>query len=275
MPLSIFHRDVHEVVHVIPLGLEIDRAAAPFEAGLVANRARVLTILNVKRDADWNLQQQTYLRAVQARLKACRVRAVVEDVDTFDLQALMSAVSRIILEERAAKNDVFVNISAAGKLQAVAASLAAMAHGAKIYYVEAEEYAVSKREREEHGLSKSAGKVRHLVNVPFALPNERGMRVLVELAARPEALSTEDLLESLRRAGFEGFGSSGKGTRSERTNYLMKLNKGVLEPLEKAGYLTHRERVGRNKLTRATEAGRLIASLSGLTPVLKPKAPRR
>lgn len=259
---------MHEIVHIIPLGFEIDRAAAPFEAGLVANRARILTILDTRRDADWNIQQQAYLRAVQQRLKACRVKVSVEDVDTFDLQALMTRVSRIILEERTLKNEVFVNISAAGKLQAIGASLAAMAHDAKLYYVEAEEYALSKRERESHGLSKASGKVRYIAAVPFALPNARAMRALVELAARPEGLSTEDLLTGLRRAGFEGFGTSERGTRLARTNYLMKLNKGVLEPLEKAGYITQRERIGRKKWIRATEAGVHVASLSGLAPVL-------
>ena len=266
---------MHEVVHVVPLGFEIDRAAAPFESGLVANRVRILTILDTKRDADWNRQQQTYLAAVQERLRARRIKVTVEDVDTFDLQQLMSAVSRIIIEERAKQNDVFVNIAAAGKLQALGASLASMAHGVKLYYVEAEEYSLSKREREEHGLSRSAGKVRYLASIPFALPNAKGMRILAELAARPEGLSTEDLLEALRRSGVQGFGTSSKATRLQRTNYLMKLNKGVLEPLEKAGYLTHREKIGRQKWIRVTPAGMMIASLSGLEPVLRPRVGER
>lgn len=266
MWFNIVSMGVHEVVHIVPLGYEIDRAVAPFEreGGMVANRVRILTL---REDNVWGDEEEHYLKEVQRRLRALRIRSTVEDVNTFQLRPLMDAMSRAIRSEKDDGNDVWVNMSAAGKIQALGASIAAMVHGARLYYVPSTGYTLTLKDRRKHGLGISDGSVQVLESVPLELPDERSMRALVSLAASPDGLYTEQILDGLRRHGFTGFGAVGaKSSRLEKTNYLMKLNKGVLEPLETLGYVSQRERVGRRKRVKITTAGAHIASLAGFAP---------
>lgn len=258
---------MNEIVHLIPLGFEIDRAAAPFESGAcIAHRVYLLTLVGERREPAWNRQQVHYVKAVRKRLEALRIKVEDRDVDTFEMHELLTVMSRLVRHEVSQGNTVFVNMSAGGRLQALGAGIAAMAHGAKLYYVRAEEYPESPEARRVHGLSRCEGSIEYLEGLPFQLPDERKMRALVELAAHPEGMRTDQLIRCLLQAGVAGF-EAAPATRNGRINNLMKLNKGILEPLAAVGYLTHSEKEGRSKRVRITGAGRYVAALSGLTPI--------
>ena len=61
---------IGEMVHIIPLGFEIDRAVAPFESAK-ANRVYLLSPVNI-RGADWQQEERQayYLDRVRERLGA-------------------------------------------------------------------------------------------------------------------------------------------------------------------------------------------------------------
>lgn len=259
---------MQELVHVIPLGFEIERATAPFESGArVAHRAILLSIVEPRQiPASMHREQQHYIAAVKRRLVRRGIRVQVLDVDTFDLDALMSALSRVLKSERTQGNLVYVNMSAAGRLQAVAASLAAMAHGGELYFVHADSYPETKSLQRKHGMSRCSGRFLPIQSLPVEMPSEKSRVLLADLAKRPagSSISTKEAIAVLQRAGFEGFSTLDSGSsRLQKTNSLMKLNKQVLERLATAGHIKQ-ERVGRNKRIQITESGRYLASLSGL-----------
>jgi hypothetical protein len=254
-----------EIVHIIPLGFEIDRAVKVFEEWK-ANRAYLLTLLEQGSYAREHHQKQLYyLVEVQKRLQEKGIEVIPIQVDTFDLLDVVRRISRLIREEKAKSNLVYVNISASGRLTSVGSALAAMAHDAKVYYVVADRYSKNEIEEREHGLSICEKlEIKPLKNFIVQLPDEKGLKILVELAKSKKGLSTKDILTILKEMGVPGFEKEYSSLdRGEKTNYLMKLNKGILEKLRSSGYITT-DQLGKFKLIRITESGKYVAYISGL-----------
>lgn len=257
-----------EIIHIIPLGHEIDRAVKPFER-YKANKVYLLAVTETfgKYSMDMVKKQEYYVNVVKDRLKEYGIEVEHRNIDMFDILEVIKHISNIIVEEKAKGNRVFVNISSAGRLTSAAATLAAMAHGVKAYYVVADGYSESPEEKDKHGLSICRKlRLKPLPNLPLPLPKENEMRVLVKLC-REKQMKTLDILEYLgsqKAPGFEKCADirSRKIPRGERINYLMKLNKGILEKLEANGYIS-RERSGKYNLIKITESGIYVAHISG------------
>jgi hypothetical protein len=120
--------NIEETVHIIPLGHEIDRAVKPFEK-LKVDRVYILT--NLKKDnfnGEMIENQRLYLQKVEKILRKRKIDVrSITNVNLFSLRDVMKNVSKIIVEETNLNNRVFVNMSAAGRLTSVAATLAGMA----------------------------------------------------------------------------------------------------------------------------------------------------
>ena len=86
-------------------------------------------------------------------MEAKGIEVVCKHVNLFDLLDLMKAISKIIVNEKAEKNRIFLNMSAAGRLTSVAATLVGMAHDVRVYYVRADNYPQDDLSRQRHGLS--------------------------------------------------------------------------------------------------------------------------
>lgn len=77
-------------------------------------------------------------------------------------------------------------------------------------------------------------------------------------------MKTTQIINFLHNEGVEGYEEEyGRMHRIKRINYLMKLNKGILEKLERDEYITW-ERVGKYNTIKMTESGKYIAHISGL-----------
>ena len=256
-----------EIIHVIPLGWEIDRAVKPFER-YKANRVYLLSVLKSERLESRMVERQRYFTGVvKEKLERRGIEVLVQNVDTFDLLDVMGTVSRIILDEKSKGNQVYVNVSGAGRLTSVGVALAAMAHGAKCYYVVADSYSKNPSEENEHGLSICEQLEMHpLPNFNLLLPKRDGIIVLVGLCRSGRPMKTKEILNLLKAEGVEGFAHD-RGyeqlDRSEMINYLMKLNNRILKNLKEDGYIT-RERRGRHNLVKITQVGKYVAHISGL-----------
>lgn len=260
---------IGEVVHIVPLGFEIDRAVVPFDVAK-ADRVYLLSPVNI-RGADWQLEerQSYYLDRVRKRLEARGMEVICMSMDLMDPLAVMKTVSRITVDEKREGNYVNINISAAGRLTSVAAAMTGMLHDAVIYYVPADRYAANEDEKIEHGLSICSGKdVVRMENLSFTIPDRPGLVVLASLAKHPREMSTRELLDALQESGIEGFGQlydevETSRRRSVQTRQLMKLDKTILSKLEDRGYV-NRIRKGRNVYISLAETGRYIAHISGM-----------
>ncbi len=264
-------KTVEEIVHIIPLGHEVDRAIKPFEK-YKANRAYLLSIIENKNyPADMTEKQKRFLKIVKNKLTEKGIQVHVWNVDLFDMLEVMKNISYIIREEESKNNIVYVNMSACGRLTSVAASLAGMARGAKIYYVVADRYAQTKEEEEIHGLSICDSpelEIVQLENFELVEPDNASLQILVKLC-QGEMRST-DILNFLRQSGAPGF------TPRELKKYEydkrrmdiachIRLDKRILEKLEQKKYI-EKERVGKHNKIRITETGKYVAHISGLLP---------
>ncbi len=118
-------------VHIIPIGLEIDRATLPLKE---YKADRVYLLAPDYRDAIDNY----FLEEVKAGLDS-GVEVIVEGYDRWDnFHEIMSRFCEILKREQG--NNVFVNISSGGKLPGIAGTIAAMMFNATPYYVVPERY---------------------------------------------------------------------------------------------------------------------------------------
>jgi len=262
-------KGMEEIVHIIPLGHEFDRAVKPFEK-LKANRVHLLAVTESKKySREMTEKQKHFLEAVKKRLEEKGIEVKFRNIDMFDMLEVMKNISEIVVTEKSENNIVYVNMSASGRLTSVGATLAAMAHGARVYYVVAHKYAKNEKEEMEHGLSIcEKPEILLLENFQLQLPDEMSLAVLVNLCKKEKGMKTKEILDLLRESKLEGFEKDytklmGEEKRKTQQRYLIKLNKGILDKLEKNGYIT-REKLGRYNTIRITESGKYVAHISGL-----------
>ena len=260
---------IGEVVHIVPLGFEIDRAVVPFD-NTKADRVYLLSPVNI-RGADWQHEEKQayYMAKVREKLESAGIEVIRMSLDLLDPLAVMKVVSMIAVHEKKKGNHVHINISAGDRLSSVAAAMTGMLHDANVYYVKADRYAWNEQEKREHGLSVCEnGEILRLENLPFVLPEPQGLIVLASLTKHPGDVSTRELLDALQESGIEGFGKlydevEPSLRRSVQTRQLMKLDKTILSKLENSGYVKRTKR-GRNVYISLTEAGRYVAHISGM-----------
>ena len=274
---------MEKIVHIIPLGYEYDRAMKPFEDSN-ADRVYILTRWrNPSAAVKMVDDQRYYALKVRNALRKKGIDVKCEPMDLFDFLEVTKSISRIIVKEKAEGNRIRMNMSAAGRLTSVAATLVGMHHDVQVYYVHADDYPDDPDERREHGLSVcDSNEITYLTNLKFDMPDSIGMNLLAFLCEKGRKVNTRDLLEKLNELQVDGFQElfydnfelSDDDKRKDRnkeivakralqSRQLMKLNKTILEKLEKSGYI-RREKIGRNVFVSITDTGTYVAYLSGL-----------
>jgi len=182
-------------------------------------------------------------------------------IDLFDV---ITKISRIIKTEKSLGNIVYINMSSAGRLTSVGATLAGMVHDVKVYYVESDGYSNTPEKWDNHGLS--------IVNIPrinfiekfqLQIPDEINQKILVELYNKKNMKTSEliDLLVDMSVFGFKKKYSA--LDRPDRAAAIMKVNRRILEDLEKSGYIK-KIRNGRDNVYTTTQSGKYIAGISGM-----------
>lgn len=256
---------MERLVHVIPLGWEYDRVVLPVDS-MKAHRVYLLS------DPSENPLRAHYLRKVTRRLRAGHIEVKVVGVDTFkDLLGTMKSISRIIKLELAQGNRVFVNVATSGKIAAIAATLAAMAHlppeRGLVYYVAAGDYPSTRKSQLAHGIAK--GMDGDPVPIPLfkiRLPDMDCRIVLAELSAAPDhTLAYRAMIEAMRSKGVSGFESpppEGTDRRRFRTIENVRFYQRIVRKLEREALVSIVER-GRARSLRLTLAGAQVASMCG------------
>jgi len=264
-------KNIEEIVHIIPLGYEVDRAVKPFESLLKANRVYLLTMVeNPKYSHEMNMKQKKFLEIVRKNLEEKGIEVQIKNVDMFDMLDVMMNVANIIRIEKAKNNIVYVNMSACGRLTSVAATLAGMARKAKIYYVMADRYSQTESEEAIHGLSiceRPKPNIVQLENFEFVEPDDVGLQILVQLCQKE--MKSINILDFLRQTGIKGFRPQDFSEKYRHDKRRMdiachiRLDKGILEKLKEKKYI-EKERVGKYNKIRITETGKYVAHISGL-----------
>ena len=254
-----------EIIHVIPLETEIDRAVRAFEVdnGFKANKVYILSSA-VPLGNETIEEAKHYLNETRRRLEARGIKVEIVETMTVSILDIISRVSSIVKHEQENGNIVYVNMSAGGPFVSVGTALASMVQGAKLYYVRAAGLSLTEHERSVHGNAiVTEPQIHFLENFKIQLPDMRGQLLLVEVYKRGE-MRTGDILSYLHQSGVEGFEDDPEGLRrNEKIGMLMRLNKGIMGKLEDSGYIV-KERRGRENIYGITDSGKYVACASGL-----------
>ena len=258
-----------EIVHIIPLEEEIDRAVRAFEVekGFRANKVYLLAFTLPQGQPDEIDEVSYYWRRVEQRFRALGVETVTVFTNIFSILDVIAKVSRIVRQEKEKGSVVYVNMSAGGPFVSAGTAIAAMVQGARLYYVRCNRYIHTRQEKLSHGKAiVTEPQVHFLENFNIMLPDERGMRLLVKLYQTGD-MRTSDVLEFLHGEGVEGFDDDpAKLSRGDKIGMLMRLNKGITGKLENAGYIA-KEKRGRENIYSITESGKYLACVSGLIEI--------
>jgi hypothetical protein len=254
-----------EIIHVIPVETEIDRAVRAFEVegGFKANKVYILTG-TIPLGIETVEEANHYLEEIKRRLKILNIDIEVVPTNTVSILDIISKVSRIVKREKEKGNIVYVNMSAGGPFVSVGTSLASMVQDARLYYVRAARYSNTEYERRNHGNAiVTEPQVHFIENFNIQLPDKRAQLVLVELYKQGE-MSTSEILQLLHTSNIRGFEEDPEDLqRQEKIGMLMRLNKGITGKLEEAGYITKRKR-GRENFYNITNSGKYVTCVSGL-----------
>lgn len=129
----------NDVVHVIPVGFEEDRAVYAI-AKLGASR---IYLLVDNKKGSWGIEARKHANNVKERLKGIVFNEQdIEEVgfDPTDFKSCQDTIVKILSKEKDAKK-VYLNISTSTKLCAVAFALTAIEHeNSFLYYVVPQEY---------------------------------------------------------------------------------------------------------------------------------------
>ena len=198
--------NLEQLVHIIPLGYEIDRVVTPFHE-LKAHRVYLISMDDLTKydkpaEHELTSRQHEYDQRNCELLQSKGIDVILFRIDMFDIIKVMETVSRIIVKEKKDGNRVYVNMSACGKIPCVGATLAAMIHNVQLYYVRANRYSANEEEQEEHGLSICEEvRIWQLENFRFALPDEPSLMLLNYLGKKEQELSCDDRIRFLHRNG--------------------------------------------------------------------------
>ncbi|MBL7080280.1 transcriptional regulator [Candidatus Bathyarchaeota archaeon] len=255
-----------KIVHIIPLGFEVDRAVKPFEGkdGFRAHRVLLLSAISASEEQDpIVLQHIKYVNIVRERLESLGIEVHVHHLDLIDLLEVIRKVSSLIHLERMEGNIVYVNMSAAGRLTSIGSTLSGMVQGVKVYYVKADGYSNNLEDMEVHGYSICNNvNVEYLENFNVELPDPRSMMLLVELYRRN--MSASEMLVFLHDYRVAGFADYDEYlSREDKIKFYMRLNRGLLNKLEGLGYI-RRKKLGREVEVEITDPGRYVACISGM-----------
>jgi|GEM_PF-805523 len=292
-----------ETVHIVPLGFEFDRVIKVLEK-LRPNRVFLLvTPPDPKYPKEMNDKQQYFNKRVEEKLKQFNIKVKFVEVDIFDMFKVTNAVAKLILEEGGPDgkgSEIYVNMSAAGKLTSIGTTLAVMAirgtlaakaertrlsertHLPSVYYVFADGYSQGKKEEMEHGLSICNGsETIPLPNFQIETLDERLLRVLAFLAKsnEEEAVTIDDIIAFMIEQKDKRFKDAKSvvantkpkpNPKEEREikrittqENINNLNRGILKKLKENGYIGTKKD-GKYSRIWITESGKFAVAMNGL-----------
>jgi len=234
-------------VHVIPVGLEIDRAALPLRE-YKADRVYLLAPEYGDSIDDY------FLDAVKRELEK-GVEVIVETYNRWDdFYGIMARFCDILKREQG--NKVFVNISSGGKLPSIAGTLASLMFDATAYYVVPERYENRVREQSTRGFRK----VIPLPEYRISPPREELIDAL-KIIDNYEVTSQKTLSKELLKKGLlRERDEKGKKLNEKALHVLFRRQ--FLRPLEDRGWI---RREGQRRATKLslTEEGENVLRIFG------------
>jgi hypothetical protein len=242
-------------VHIVPMGFEEDRVVL---AAVELKAERVIILANTEA-AD---KAGRFRAKVIRRLRDARIDYAVERAPIFMLDDTMNLFVKLLRANRA--EQLFINISAGSKVQAVAGLLAAMivrAEGidATVYYVEPGKYT------DDPPSTPISSGLRQILEIPaLTLPTPpRVAKVAIQFISKRPYSKLELALALSRRGELDPDRLTTDGRpKNERARVALQsaVDQRVIQPLLSQGYLQTEKR-GRKVMVSLTDSGRQASKL--------------
>lgn len=237
--------DVTQRVHIAPVSSEYDRVRCP----LREQRADVAYLL-VHDDVP------TYFEDLREEVDSIVQELTVVESDFTDVYAVLGDVTTIASSHDG--DDVYVNVSGAGTIPAIGATIACMdvSTDATAYYVEPDTYV---HEGTDHPITTGVETTIPIPTYPIDSPSADQIAIL-DFLSDPAAVDSRfettrpkksDLIEYARRHELAFIADRDPST--EKGAFRL-LDTHIVKPLAEDGYVSV-ERVGRRRLVELTERG--------------------
>lgn len=222
--------------HVMPLGFEKERV---YRAAIELNADLVVIVAHDRDD----LENSEYYQIVKENLDEHGIPSEVERCDLFDLYDSLSVIGEQISSYE--KEEVFVNVATGSKVTAIAGMIACMAFDATPYYVKGIGYEDSKAPEAEGYIQ--------LPKYNIEAPEAEQIRMMEYIQQRLDDGEAPTKVELIREAERQQLPFISQQDVKEKGKYRL-LDRSIIEPLMKSGYLEERKS-GRNKKVTLTEDG--------------------
>jgi hypothetical protein len=233
-------------VHVIPIAFEVDRAVLPLKE---VDRVDKVYILSGAQEGS---KTDAYASKVIKKLRGM-AEVVSVNYGYYDYPSIFATFVKIGRKE--AGNNVFVNLSSGGRIQAIAGTLAASMFGWTIYYAEPERYNIDMGQSPEG----SSSGIKHIFEIK-TYPIEKPKDSLVKCLAMMHGIETQKtLMAKLEAEGMLEDDLPGESFAKKSYN---KFRREYLNPLIEKKWIS-RDGTGKRGRLEITKAGEEIARIFG------------
>jgi len=238
-----------EIVHFIPVGLEVERAALPLKDSGVD---RVVLFYETEGDE----KTEYFVEAIKDMIAELGIlpkeKIEEEHYLRWDrLEDIVSAMVKKAREEQSAGNEVLINISSGGKLASIAGTITAYMLGLKAYYAVPEKYLNRVKKESTSGLKKT------ILLPEYKIEAAKDEHIYaLELIRQAGRKSQRTLMDDLISAGaLEDREYAGKTRDQARHVYFRRT---ILMPLINHGWIKYEDP---ERKTR--RAGRMVITPKG------------
>ncbi|RLI93374.1 MAG: hypothetical protein DRO89_00175 [Candidatus Altiarchaeales archaeon] len=237
-------------VHIVPIGLEIDRAVMPLKK-LNADKVYLLT------QEKENGASRYFLTEIRKRIEGdcphLKGGIIIEKYEEWnDLSGIMSKICEIVRYERLQGNRVFINISSGGKLTGIAGAIISLMYDVRAYYVIPEVY--NDRERREP-LTTGYRTTLELPKFRIEKPDDRLVYVLWIINKYGRTTQKKIVEELIDKGLMRSIGENGKELSKHALYGIFWRN--FLRPIEEKGWIK-REGQRRSAKVHLTEEGKNV-----------------
>ena len=204
-----------------------------------------------------------FVKEVKSQLDAEKIECVEKKLDIFKFPPVVNSVLRILRDEKANGNHVYVNIGAGPQMFSAGALVACMMEGGTPFNVGVKKYMLEDYKVYFEG-EKPVGLAKE-VYPPFPLPEFRlraprddlikGLAVIKKMIAQGSLLSSPNIIRRLKEEGL----MDKIADKVERVTQsaVMRYRRNFLDPWTRNGWMT---KEGKSKLN-ITETGNLMLEI--------------